>query len=36
MWVPGGLVFLGAVFGVLARWYSAGDTDELGDEMHSV
>jgi cytochrome c oxidase assembly factor CtaG len=36
MWVPGGLVFLAAVFGVLARWYSSGDTDEFSDEMRSA
>jgi cytochrome c oxidase assembly factor CtaG len=33
MWVPGGLVFLGAVFAVLARWYAAADSDEPMDEL---
>lgn len=28
MWVPAGLVYLGALFSLLARWYSAGDVDE--------
>jgi putative membrane protein len=33
MWVPGGLFYLGAIFGVLVRWYSSGDTDETSEEL---
>jgi cytochrome c oxidase assembly factor CtaG len=29
MWIPGGLVFLCAILGVLARWYSLPDDDAL-------
>lgn len=39
MWVPGGLVYLGAIFAVFARWYSAPDTDEegfAGEELRGV
>ncbi len=28
MWVPGGLVYLGAILGVLIRWYSAPDLED--------
>ncbi len=29
MWVPGGLVYLGAMMGMLARWYSSPDEDDV-------
>jgi putative membrane protein len=29
MWVPGGLVYLGAIVVVLARWYSSADDDSV-------
>ncbi len=32
MWVPGGLIYLGAIFGVLARWYASPDDEEALEE----
>lgn len=31
MWVPGGMVYLGAILGVIARWYSEGDVAQARD-----
>jgi cytochrome c oxidase assembly factor CtaG len=28
MWVPGGLAYLAAIFGVLARWYASSEDDD--------
>jgi cytochrome c oxidase assembly factor CtaG len=30
MWIPGGMVFMGAVVWVIARWYAAGDREIHG------
>ncbi len=33
MWVPGGLIYLSAIFAVYARWQSSGDEDEYDEDV---